>query len=107
MAKSSLGGFTISSKPIVKPADEKVVEKDVKQVTEVKPSPISGFSFGSNASATTAVGAVASVVATPALGIGSSLSAGSKSESVKISSEAAPVFEGKTCSNFRISRLKK
>jgi len=87
--------------------EEKIEKKEEKKAEPdaVKPSPFSGFSFGSaSSSTTTAFGAAASVIAAPAFGSGSSLAFGSKTETVtdeKDASEpAAPLFGSKTDVGF-------
>merc|ERR1712142_73636 len=72
----SLGGFTFSSTPVIKTVEEKkdkINEEKKNETATSKPSPFSGFSFGSSSTATSAFGAAASVISAPAFGSGTGL----------------------------------
>jgi len=103
----SLGGFTFSSTPVIKTVEEKkdkINEEKKNETATSKPSPFSGFSFGSSSTATSAFGAAASVISAPAFGSGTGLSFGATTEAVKNNekdaSETAPLFGAKTDVSF-------
>merc|ERR1719483_1781389 len=103
--KQSLGGFSFSSAPVIKTVEVKKDEKKEETKTEEapKPSPFSGFSFGSSSSPSPAFGVAA--VSSSSASVGLAVGPGSKTESIinkdeKDSSEAAPLFGTNTDLSF-------